>query len=132
MRIIKNEFLCGESTHTRIELNNNNKIICRCYIAEPSIIEDKIMIEFDGSTESYSGDSDLNFIFLYDLESFPTGKGYGTLFFKKLIEYLKEIGKNRIYLDVNIINTKAQRFYQKLGFIQKWKSYENYRYYLMI
>lgn len=44
------------------------------------------------------------------------GKGYGTLFLKMLISGLFAAGYDRIILDTNTNNTRAQHVYEKLGF----------------
>lgn len=55
-------------------------------------------------------------------------KGYGTRFLKILIDYLfVELGFQKIVLDTNLTNTRAQHVYEKLGFhrvavhIDAWK-----------
>lgn len=45
------------------------------------------------------------------------GKGYGTRFLRLLITYLfKEKGYERVVLDTNVKNVRAQHVYEKLGF----------------
>ena len=47
------------------------------------------------------------------------GKGYGTKFLKLLIDYLFTQKKfNKIVLDTNLKNIRAQHTYEKLGFIK--------------
>lgn len=57
------------------------------------------------------------------------GKGYGTCFLKMLIGTLfDELGYEKIILDTNLTNTRAQHVYEKLGFrrdavhIDAWKN----------
>lgn len=44
------------------------------------------------------------------------GKGYGTLFLKLLISDLFANGYQKIILDTNLNNTRAQHVYERLGF----------------
>lgn len=55
-------------------------------------------------------------------------KGFGTTFLKMLIQYLfNEMGYQKIILDTNLKNTRAQHVYEKIGFhkvdvkIDSWK-----------
>lgn len=45
-----------------------------------------------------------------------TGKGYGFLMVKAIIDYAKELGFLRIELSVAVQNLKAIRLYEKVGF----------------
>jgi len=103
--------------------------VCSCYVHKPKKIDKEIIIRAAGYSETFD-DKDDKFIFLSDLKSTVTGKGYGTVFMKKLIKYCKETGKNRIYLNVDKDNEDAHRFYKRFGFIQKWEGHFNYRYLL--
>jgi len=44
------------------------------------------------------------------------GKGYGPIFLKMLIGELFSMGYEKIILDTNLKNTRAQHVYEKLGF----------------
>jgi hypothetical protein len=88
-------------------------------------------IETGESSEKFS-DKNGNFIMMYQVESIKKGKGYGTILFKKLTEYLKKNGVDTIYLNVDIDNVNAQRFYKRLGFKKKWEGSFDYRFYLKI
>lgn len=61
-------------------------------------------------------------------DSARQGKGLGTRFLKLLIAYLfDELGFEKVVLDTNLKNTRAQHVYEKLGFrkvgvrIHSWK-----------
>lgn len=43
-------------------------------------------------------------------------KGHGTLFLKMLISQLFNEGYNKVILDTNVNNTRAQHVYEKIGF----------------
>lgn len=73
-------------------------------------------------------------------ETGSQGKGYGTLFLKMLISALFSMGYEKIVLDTNLQNTRAQHVYEKLGFkklrthqdawqdqLGKWQSSVEYR-----
>ena len=49
-------------------------------------------------------------------ESSKQGAGYGTRFLKMLIEGLFSDGYEKIILDTNLKNTRAQHVYEKIGF----------------
>lgn len=44
------------------------------------------------------------------------GKGYGSLFLRMLLTHLFANGYDRIVLDTNLANVRAQHVYEKLGF----------------
>lgn len=57
------------------------------------------------------------------------GKGYGTCFLKMLIGSLfDELGYEKVILDTNLTNTRAQHVYEKIGFrkvavhLDSWKN----------
>ncbi len=111
-----------------VKLNLNNKLVSKCFFIKPYIENDKVCLRDGGSSETFSGDD--KFVKLYDVKSIIKGKGYGEILFDKLKEYLKSQGVDKIYLDVDIENNGAQKFYKRIGFKEKWKGYDDYRYIL--
>lgn len=59
---------------------------------------------------------DNKYVYISDVKSRQTSKGYGSLLIQKLKEYLKPIGVNSIYLGCEKKNVGAQKFYEKEGF----------------
>lgn len=112
-----------------VKLKLNNKLLSKCFFIKPYIQNNIITLDDGGSLETFPN-SDDRFIKVYDVKSLIKGKGYGEVLFNELKKYLKDQNINRIYLDVDIENTRAQKFYTRIGFKKKWKGYDDYRYVL--
>ncbi len=104
-------------------------------------------------TDSLKHDNDENRLLILEIDRIPVGemnyrtvnegvaeigikicdfrwqeKGFGTAFMKMLIQYLfNEMGYQKIILDTNMKNTRAQHVYEKIGFrkvavnVDSWK-----------
>jgi|ERR1035437_766035 RimJ/RimL family protein N-acetyltransferase len=110
-------------------LKDNGKIVSKCIFFTPSKNGNEWLIYDGGSIETFDSGKIAK---VYLVESKEKGKGLGTLLFNKLEEYLKNIGIRQIHLDVDVNNIRAQEFYKKLGFKEKWKGFDSYRYCLNI
>ncbi len=126
--------------HEYFTIRSNDKIVASCVIVYPSFSPNKSLTTSKkhgcwttnaGSTEIFD-DKNGNFIMLYEVKARKTGQGWGKILFEKLIEYLKSKGIEKIYLDVDVDNTRAQKFYKAMGFKLKYKETFDYRYYLPI
>ena len=60
-------------------------------------------------------------------ESDKQEQGYGTRFLKMLIQGLFDVGYEKIILDTNLENTRAQHVYEKLGFRKLRVNYDSWR-----
>ena len=92
----------------------------------------RLIIEIDSNTVgemSYVTKDDVSGIGIKICDSFYQEKSYGTKALKMLISYLfNEMKVQKIILDTNLNNTRAQHVYERIGFrkvavhIDSWKN----------
>ena len=111
-----------------VKLKLSNKLVSKCFFIKPYMKNNKVELYDGGSTETFSSDD--KFVKIYNVKSIIKGQGYGKFLFDKLKEYLKIQGIDKIYIDVDLENTGAQKFYKRIGFKQQWKGFSDYRYVL--
>ena len=134
---VKNRVHEGRMGYELFSLRKSGKTIASCWIVYPTFaphirVSDNKKEGAWITRHEYFSDKKGDFVMLYCVKAVKPGKGVGQLLFQKLIEYLKTKKVNKIYLDVRHENEGAQRFYQRLGFKQKWKSFNDFRYALNV
>lgn len=120
---VKFKLAYQEYPYEQFVVKNNKTKLASCHIVYPKFFsnEDGYAIHMGGYITLYR-EKEPNFVRLFNVESYKKRKGYGTLLFHMLTEYLKTKGIKRIYLDTNIDNIPAQLFYEALNFKVRAKS----------
>jgi GNAT superfamily N-acetyltransferase len=111
-----------EYNYKLFTLKENQKVTASCWIFYPNqkYGDNNWLV----MRQTFKGDdlTDKNFVMLYYVKATEPGKGYGKLLFDYLVKYLKSKKVKKVFLNVDLDNTKASKFYEKIGFEKKYES----------
>ena len=112
-------------------LNTNVKKIIHELSADSDDTYRRLIIEIDdipsGEMSFRNKQNNVAEIGIKICESSEQEKGYGTLLIKMLISYLFANGYEKIILDTNTKNTRAQHVYEQIGFQRLRVNHDSWR-----